>query len=297
MVDDYTAMWPTGWACQIDWDFNFLLVSEDLMMTRRSMPILLMSWFLRGQTATSDAAWSRFLDWLQTQTEVRGGTPGVMSAYQQKLIANGMPQAEAEALVAGFQSRARTDPDFQGATFNRIYSRSEDNASRTVLPNAFLAETIADRRPGTALDVGMGVGRNTIFLAQKGWEATGIDLSNIGVNKAQERARSLGVHINALVADVNCFDLGTKQWDLICLLYFIINDGGMPNLRQRIATALKPGGLVIAEGFGLPAIDTLLAERSNWEPTKLKLLRMEYRQGAADWGGNEISRLLLQRPA
>jgi SAM-dependent methyltransferase len=219
-----------------------------------------------------------------------------MSAYQQKLIADGMPQAEAEALVADFQSRAPIDPDFQAATFNRIYSRSEDNASRTVLPNAFLVETIADRRPGKALDLGMGLGRNTIFLAQKGWDATGIDLSNIGVNKAVERARSLGVHINALVADVNRFDLGTNQWDLICLLYFAINEG-MPNLRQRLATALKPGGLVIAEGFGLPVIDTLLAERANWEPTKLKLLRMEYRQGASDWGGNEIGRLLLQKTA
>jgi len=268
------------------------------MMTRRSLPILLMPWFLRGQTATPDTAWSRFLNWLQTQAQaVKGGVPGVMSAYKQKLIADGMPQAEAEALVVSFQARAQTDPSFQRATFNRIYSRSEEIASRTVQPNAFLAETIADLRPGKALDLGMGLGRNTIFLAQKGWDATGIDLSNIGVTKAQERARSLDVHINALVADVNRFDLGTNQWDLICLLYFVISEG-MPNIRQRIATALKPGGLVIAEGFGLPAINTLLAERSNWEPTKLKLLRMEYRQGASsDWGGNEISRLLLQKPA
>jgi hypothetical protein len=47
----------------------------------------------------------------------------------------------------------------------------------------------------------------------------------------------------------------------------------------------------------LPAIDTLLAERSKWEPAKLKLLRMEYRQGASDWGGNGFGRLLLQKPA
>jgi len=219
-----------------------------------------------------------------------------MAAYKQKLVADGMSAADADALVANFQVRAQTDHDFQRATFNRIYSRSDDKASRTVQPNAFLAETIADLRPGKALDIGMGLGRNTIFLAQRGWNVTGIDLSNVGINKALERARSLGVHISALVADVNQFDLGTNQWDLVCLLYFVIS-ASMPNIRQRIATALKPGGLVVAEGFGLPAIDTLLAERAQWESTKLKLLRMEYRQGASDWGANELSRLLLQKPA
>jgi hypothetical protein len=68
-------------------------------------------------------------------------------------------------------------------------------------------------------------------------------------------------------------------------------------LYQRIATSLKPGGLVIVEGFGLPAVDTLLKAWSKWEPTKLKLLRLEYRQGRSDWGGNEFGRLLLQKPA
>src|SRR5215467_6583974 len=125
-----------------------------------------------------------------------------------------MSAANADTLVASFQVRAQTDPDFQRATFNRIYSRTDDKASRTVEPNAFLAETVAGLPPGKALDIGMGLGRNTIFLAQKGWNVTGIDLSTVGINKALDRARSLGVHISALVADVNQFDLGTNQWDV-----------------------------------------------------------------------------------
>jgi len=288
MAQSYSA------ANQFDQHFRCLIIYEAVMITRRSLPLLLSPWILRGQAASPDVTWSRFISWLQTQTQIKGGVPGVMSAYKEKLLADGMSRAEAEAVVASFQVRARTDPDFQRATFNRIYSRSEDNASRTIQPNAFVAEVIADLRPGKALDLGMGLGRNTIFLAQKGWDATGIDLAEVGVTKAQERARGLGISINAVVADVNRFDLGKSQWDLICLLYFVISDG-MPNIRERIATALKPGGLVVAEGFGQPGIDTLLAERSRWEPTKLKLLRLEYRQGVSDWGGNELSRLLFQK--
>jgi SAM-dependent methyltransferase len=273
-----------------------LLKFASPMTTRRSLPFVLAPLFLRGQGPSPDVKWSRFLEWLTTQTQL-SGTQGIMAAYKQKLVMDGMSVADADALVASFQARAQIDPDFQRATFNRIYSRTDDKASRTVQPNAFLAETVADLRPGRALDIGMGLGRNTIFLAQKGWNATGIDLSNVGVNKALDRARSLGVHITAVVADVNQFDLGANQWDLVCLLYFVIS-ASMPNIRQRIATALKPGGLVVAEGFGLPVIDTLLAERAQWEPVKLKLIRMEYRQGSSsDWGTNEVGRLLFQKPA
>jgi SAM-dependent methyltransferase len=221
-----------------------------------------------------------------------------MSAYKAELIAKGVPKAEAEALMAKIEARAHTDPDFIHATFNRRYSRtSGDFASTTVEPNAFLAETIAGLPPGKALDIGMGLGRNTIFLAQKGWDSTGIDLSDIGVAKAQDRARSLGVHINAIAADVSRFDLGTNQWDLVCLLYLGMPEEVFRDVRPRIASALKPGGLVAFEmGY---SIDDLLAERLRWEPLKLKLLRIEYRSVPSDWGRSipDTGHFLLQKPA
>jgi len=270
-------------------------------MTRRSLPLLLAPWLLRGQTAAPDAAWTRFLDWVKDQTQIKGGVPNMMSAYKEKLIAEGVPKGEAEALVAKFQLRARTDPDYVRVTFNRRYSRtSGDQASTTVEPNAFLGETIAGLHPGKALDIGMGLGRNTIFLAQKGWDSTGIDLSDVGVAKAQDRARSLGVHINAVATDVNRFDLGTNQWDLVCLLYLGMPEEVFRDLRPRIASALKPGGLVAFE-MGYDSIDALLAERSKWEPSKLKLLRIEYLSVPSDWGRNVpdigTGHFLLQKPA
>jgi len=64
---------------------------------------------------------------------------------------------------------------------------------------------------GRALDVGMGDGRNAIFLAQRGWDVTGIDLSEVGVAKAKNRAVELGVNLNALVQDIDDFDFGAQQ--------------------------------------------------------------------------------------
>ena len=91
---------------------------------------------------------------------------------------------------------------------------------------------------------------------------TGIDVSDIGVAHAKERARSLGLHLDTRVQDVNQFDFGTKQWDLICLLYYVIPET-QQSLYLRVADALKPGGYVIAEGFGLPVLDRLLQEGLN----------------------------------
>jgi len=40
-------------------------------------------------------------------------------------------------------------------------------------PNALLMDAIKNKKPGKALDVGMGQGRNSIYLAQQGWSVTG----------------------------------------------------------------------------------------------------------------------------
>ena len=80
------------------------------------------------------------------------------------------------------------------------------------------------------------------------------------------------------------------------MLYFVI-DEHMPKLQQRIATVLKPGGLVVIQGGGSGGtLDALLRAWSKWQPTNLRLLRLEYREGSSDWGGTGIGRLLLKSP-
>jgi 2-polyprenyl-3-methyl-5-hydroxy-6-metoxy-1,4-benzoquinol methylase len=86
-------------------------------------------------------------------------------------------------------------------------------------PNAFLVAMTAGVKPGRSLDVGMGQGRNTIYLAQQGWDSVGFDPADRAVAAAQERAKSLGVKITATVARDADFDWGESQWDLIVLSY------------------------------------------------------------------------------
>ncbi|MDT3443370.1 class I SAM-dependent methyltransferase [Pseudofrankia sp. BMG5.37] len=71
-------------------------------------------------------------------------------------------------------------------------------------PNRFVAAELADLPPGRALDVACGEGRNAIWLASRGWHATGLDFSDAAIDRARRLATEAGVAERAafLVADV-----------------------------------------------------------------------------------------------
>ena len=82
-------------------------------------------------------------------------------------------------------------------------------------PNRFLVRMLERLEPGKALDVGMGQGRNAIYLAQQGWDVTGFDPAVFALQAADQRASELGVKLNIVVAGEEDFNWGEEQWDLI----------------------------------------------------------------------------------
>lgn len=111
-------------------------------------------------------------------------------------------------------------------------------------PNAFLVEVTRGRKPGTALDVGMGQGRNAIYLAQQGWTVTGFDPADKAVAAAEADAKRAGVTLTTQVVGDEQFDFGRDKWDLIVLSYVSLR-----HLEPKIRESLKPGGLVVVEAF------------------------------------------------
>ena len=64
-------------------------------------------------------------------------------------------------------------------------------------PNRFLVAEVVDLSPGRALDLACGEGRNAIWLAEQGWTVTGVDFSNVALDKARRLAGSaqrVGAH-------------------------------------------------------------------------------------------------------
>jgi SAM-dependent methyltransferase len=111
-------------------------------------------------------------------------------------------------------------------------------------PNALLVETVKGKKPGHALDIGIGQGRNSIFLAKQGWKVTGLDIADEAVNVALQEAKKNNVQIDANVLSMEKFDYGINQWDLVVHVY----EGCLDETKMnKIAKSMKKDGLFVFE--------------------------------------------------
>jgi SAM-dependent methyltransferase len=115
-----------------------------------------------------------------------------------------------------------------------------------------LAEAIRDIPPGKALDVAMGEGRNTFFLARNGWETTGFDIADVALDSVRARAARENLNVEIITSSYEAFDFGSEKWDLIAVMYADAICGRCcANDIEFITTikrALKPGGRFVYEG-------------------------------------------------
>lgn len=114
-------------------------------------------------------------------------------------------------------------------------------------PNRFLVEATSDLRPGSALDVACGEGRNAVWLAEQGWRATGVDFSKVALGKARRLAALRGVDVNWVEADVRTWS-PSGSFDLVVFLYLQIPAPERDAVVRRFAGAVAPGGHLLVVG-------------------------------------------------
>ncbi len=129
-------------------------------------------------------------------------------------------------------------------TFNRVYSMETLPFDRT--PSSFLVRSVDQLPPGAALDIAAGQGRNSLYLARKGWRVTAFDISEKGLEAARNNAAGAGVRIETVRSSAQDFDYGRALWDLVFLIYAPVpyDDAAM---LARIRDSVKPGGLVLVD--------------------------------------------------
>ena len=170
--------------------------------------------------------------------------------------------------------------------WNRILT--SDKPAFNTQPNAFLVEMVKGRPPGAALDVGMGQGRNALYLAQQGWAVTGFDPAEKAVAQANATAAKLGVKLTTVIQGSEDFDFGENRWDLVVLSYVTVRD-----IADRVVRALKPGGIVVVEAFhrdvtrGRPVGGGVVFDSNELLNlfAKLRVLRYEDADATSDFGG------------
>ena len=213
-------------------------------MTRRIW-LALVPALAYAQAPDDETVWREFVQWLPSGPPSENPA-SLLEAYRASVLAQGANAAEAERRLNIVRQFMRTRSDGWRQIFNRIYSSARPGFSTQ--PNALLISTVEGRTPGRALDVGMGQGRNSVFLALKGWDVTGFDVSDGGLAVARQNAAQAGVKINAVLQGNEQFDYGTAQWDLIVITYEPFPVTSEAYVR-RLFNALRPGGLLVIESF------------------------------------------------
>ncbi|MGI9539617.1 MAG: SAM-dependent methyltransferase [Miltoncostaeaceae bacterium] len=118
-------------------------------------------------------------------------------------------------------------------------------------PNRFL-ERCAPLLPptGAALAVADGEGRNGVWLAERGLTVTSFDLSPRGVDETRALAARRGVSIDAEVTDIHGYPWPEGSYDVVAAIFFqFVPPSRRPEVFAGIARALRPGGLLLLEGY------------------------------------------------
>jgi SAM-dependent methyltransferase len=132
--------------------------------------------------------------------------------------------------------------------WNERYSESDRIWSGK--PNTALVDEVAGLTPGRALDLGCGEGGDAIWLAQQGWQVTGVDVSQVALERAAQHAEEAGVakqiewqqHELGKTFPDGTFDLVSAQ--------FLHSLAELPReqILRRAVEAVAPGGVVLIEG-------------------------------------------------
>ena len=131
-------------------------------------------------------------------------------------------------------------------------------------PNAFLVRQSRNIAPGGhVLSVADGEGRNGVWLAQQGYCVHTVEASQVAIEKARALARERGIPLASekpiapgriLIeqTDVLTWDWPTREYDAVVAIFIqFASPTQRPQLFANMLAAVKPGGVVLLEGYQL----------------------------------------------
>jgi len=101
------------------------------------------------------------------------------------------------------------------------------------------------------LDMGCGEGKDSFFLAEKGFSVTAIDISKAGIIKLKEFAKRKKLSIKAYISDVKSYLENCDKFDAIFAINVLqfIDQKNIFNTIKQIQSKTKPNGLNIITSF------------------------------------------------
>ena len=109
---------------------------------------------------------------------------------------------------------------------------------------------------GRVLAVADGEGRNSVWLAQQGYEVDAFDIADIGVEKARKLASISGVTVNFQVSSAEDWSWQPRHYDVVVAIFIQFAD---PDTRAvlfaNMIKTLKSGGILLLQGYTPKQLD------------------------------------------
>jgi cyclopropane fatty-acyl-phospholipid synthase-like methyltransferase len=124
-------------------------------------------------------------------------------------------------------------------------------------PNAFLkAHAHLLKKGQTALAIADGEGRNGVFLAEQGLDVLSADFSPNAQAKARKLAAARGVSMRVEQVDLINWEWPAETFDVVAAIFFqFAGPADRAKIFAGIRKTLKPGGLLLLEGYGPKQLD------------------------------------------
>ena len=177
-------------------------------------------------------------------------------------------------------------------------------------PNSFLVEH-SDFLTGPVLSLSEGEGRNAVFLAVRGLKVHGVDISEVGLTKAQALAKLKGVEIQTEVADLSNFEPKNNFYGSVISISAHLPSAVRDNLYPLVERCLKQDGVLLLEAYSerqlsrntggpkdidmLMTVDKLKREFPNLEPILIQELEREVSEGEGHAGLASVVQFIARK--
>ncbi|HET6974934.1 MAG TPA: class I SAM-dependent methyltransferase [Pyrinomonadaceae bacterium] len=178
-------------------------------------------------------------------------------------------------------------------------------------PNEFLAAH-CNLLSGPVLSLSEGEGRNAVFLAERGLEVVGVDISNLALEKAEKLAESRGVKIKTIVADLATFEPEENYYGSVISIFAHLPSAIRNRLYPLIERSLKKDGLILLESYSenqlsrdtggpkdtdmLMTTEKLRHEFPSLEPILLREVERNVTEGASHSGLGSVVQFIARKP-
>ena len=124
----------------------------------------------------------------------------------------------------------------------------------SIHPDTAMVELVTPLRPGRALDLGAGEGRNSLWLARQGWAVTAVDGSSVALERARAAAAAEALSVSPIQADIGDFLRRGDTFDLVVIANIHPSPEERAELLRAAVGAVRPGGHLFLVGHHVDSL-------------------------------------------